>query len=37
MVLNNYDTATVTSNYDASVLSTVTLDAHEIKSNYATT
>lgn len=37
MVLNSYDTATVTSNYDASILSTVTLDAHEIKSNIATT
>lgn len=36
MVTNNYATTTATSNYDASVLNTVTLDPHEIKSNIAT-
>lgn len=36
MVTNNYATATAKSNYDASTLSTVTLDAHEIKSNVVT-
>lgn len=38
MVTNNYATTTTaaTSNYDTSVLNTVTLDAREIKSNIAT-
>ena len=36
METNNYATAAATSNYDASVLNTVTLDAREIKSNIAT-
>lgn len=36
MVTNNYATTAATSNYDASVLNTVTLDAREIKSNIAT-
>lgn len=36
MVTNNYATTAVISNYDASVLNTVTLDAREIKSNIAT-
>lgn len=35
MVTYNYATTAATSNYDASVLNTVTLDAREIKSNIA--
>lgn len=35
MVTNNYATTAATSNYDASVLNTATLDAREIKSNIA--